>query len=185
MAKNKVAALVCAAFATFALSSCTQGVEVDRAVGLPTEFPIPAIAFVEAVEQSVDEKIGEDANGSASISDVGLSDASVGSTSSVTAPSGSSGGTQAPPGGSNVETHAHNWTYHEATYENKPVYAARVVCSCGQVFSTQGEWSAHNKALVLQDPASGHSYSVRDVQVGSDSVLVSAAYYSCSCGATK
>lgn len=191
MRKKIIATAAALVLGTLMLAGCSQQ---------PAEEPADEVA-VESVEALEGEAAADDSEqpaateGQSSGSTSKPSSGSSGSTSGgsvATTPStggsgnsGSSGssGTAAEP--STPPAHEHSWTHHPAEYVDEPVYAARIVCSCGQVFSTQGEWSAHNKALVLQDPASGHSYSVRDVQVGTEKVLVSGEYWTCSCGATK
>ena len=204
--RKKIAATAAAALAALALAGCSQS-SVEEAVKVPTEFPFPSIQAEAGEPAEGSEKDAQAPSGAASASKSEAASGSsakpsAGSTSggssgsTATAPSGgSSGGSSgASSGGSSSskpaeeqkpQAHEHSWTHHPAEYYDQPVYAERIVCSCGQVFSAQSSWSSHNQALVAKDPESGHSYSVRDVQVGTERVQTSAEYWSCGCGATK
>ena len=182
MKKQIVALAVAAALSSLIISGCSQ-TGVGKAVVLPTDFAVPEIAAADG-EISEPEEQGKDL-ASSDGSSVEPS-ASAGSSSKPSSSGSSAEGSGASSGVEpSAPSHEHSWTHHPAEYQDNPVYAERIVCSCGQTFSSQGLWSAHNKELVYADPESGHSYSVRRVQVGTEQVLVAGEYWSCSCGATK
>lgn len=187
MKRQLVTLTVAAALSALALSGCAQA-SVGKVVLLPSDFPIPSIAVA-----------GDEASEGDELSDLSQpepSGSSAGMPSSVVAPNGPaspSGSSSSSGGGGGSDrsdsvsrpsepAHEHSWTHHPAAYQDNPVYAERIVCSCGQVFSTQGAWSDHDSSLGF---GNSHSYSVRRVQVGTEQVLVSGEYWSCSCGATK
>lgn len=110
------------------------------------------------------------------------------SSGNSSAGSGSSGGSSSSgsSSGGSSQGHTHNWV-DQTQYATQPVYATKIVCSCGAVFDNQAAWSSHNQAIVAEDPESGHSYSSKRVQVGTERVPVPGSQYEkCSiCGATR
>ena len=79
--------------------------------------------------------------------------------------------------------HKHNWVQQYKTV-SKPVYEDILTCSCGETFSSNTDWTAHNKA-VKKATGKGHSYSLRSVKTGTTSEKVADGYKCSSCGATK
>lgn len=110
------------------------------------------------------------------------------SSGNSSAGSGSSGGSSSSgsSSGGSSQGHTHNWV-DQTQYTTKPVYTEKIQCSCGATFSSVGAWTAHNKAIVADDPEAGHSYSPIKVQTGTERVPVSGTQYEkCSiCGATR
>lgn len=112
------------------------------------------------------------------------------SSSSSSSDKGSSSGSSSSSGGSSSsgssQGHTHKWV-DQTQYTTKPVYTEKIQCSCGATFSSVGEWTAHNKAIVADDPEAGHSYSPIKVQTGTERVPVPGTQYEkCSiCGATR
>lgn len=100
----------------------------------------------------------------------------------ATKPSNSGSSNNSNNGSSSAATHEHEWEAQYVTSE-KPVYEEKIVCSCGEVFDTVQDWSAHSKPILLST-GKGHSYSLKDVQVASTTVKELTGY-KCSCGATK
>ena len=99
-----------------------------------------------------------------------------GSGSTASGSSGGSSGKVWVPATTKVIHHdaVYKTVNHPAEYDTIEV----IRCSCGLEFSTNAEWSAHNKSLGF---GNGHSYSVVDKQVlkkaaWSEQVLVSAAW---------
>lgn len=189
MKKKIAAAIVMAALLAFALAGCSQGAgekAADEGFEVGTEAVEPAES--EEVEPAEGQQV-EDADeleANASSSKPAASNNSGSSASKPSSGNNSSGGSNGSST-SKPETpaHEHSWVHHEAVYIENPVYASKLVCSCGSMFDTNAEWTVHNKALVMEDPESGCSYSVKKVQVGTEKVLAEAEYWSCSCGATK
>lgn len=102
--------------------------------------------------------------------------------------SGSSSGNTSSGGSSSSDStskpaHTHSWVEQ---YKNvsTPIYSERIVCSCGDTFSSNAAWSAHNEENLLSG-GSGHSYSVKSVQTGTDTQKVVTGYKCSTCGATK
>ncbi len=110
------------------------------------------------------------------------------SSGNSSAGSGSSGGSSSSgsSSGGSSQGHTHNWV-DQTQYTTKPVYTEKIQCSCGATFSSVGAWTAHNKAIVADDPEAGHSYSPIKVQTGTERVPVPGTQYEkCSiCGATR
>lgn len=105
-----------------------------------------------------------------------------GSNSSSSSGSNSSSGNS---GNSSSSTHTHNWVAQTKTVHHDAVYKEMIVCSCGKTFSTNSEWSAHNKSLLLNDEE-GHSYSVKNAVATTAYDETVTTGYKCSiCGATK
>lgn len=187
MKRQLMTLAVAAALSALALSGCAQA-SVGKVASLPSDFPIPSIA---AMGDEASE--GDELDGSSQPEPSG---SSAGMPSSVVTPDGSapsSGPSSSSGGGGGSDgsdsssepskpAHEHGWTHHPAVYQDNPVYETRVVCSCGQQFGSVGAWDNHDSSLGF---GNSHSYSVREVQVGTEQVLVTGEYWSCSCGATK
>lgn len=175
MVKKAFAVLaMLAAIAIFA--GCAQ-TGVERAVSLPSDFPVPDLGI--EVREADEEEAGEESQGSAA-GENATTPSGASNSSSESSDTATGSASVAPP--QQELAHEHSWVVHEAVYQESPVYAERIVCSCGQMYSTQGEWSAHDSSLGFGE---SHSYSVRRVQVDTDTVLVSEGYSSCACGAVK
>lgn len=124
---------------------------------------------------------------------------------------GGSGTTTAPSTEPSKPAHTHSWVYHDATYKtvhhdaeyktvhHDAVVDERYVCNgCEQSFVDSSSLSAHKKEAIRNGNTACTSSRVDNVVVKAaydeqviikdawdEQVLVSAAYYSCSCGATK
>ena len=147
-----------------------------------------AVAAASAATKKATEKASatsHKSNSSSSSSNKGSS-----SSSSSSSDKGSSSGSSSSSGGSSSsgpsQGHTHKWV-DQTQYTTQAVYATKIVCSCGAVFDNQSAWSSHNQAIVAEDPESGHSYSSKKVQVGTERVPVPGTQYKkCSiCGATR
>lgn len=138
-----------------------------------------------AKEQAADNKPAS-SNDSGNSGSSSNDNASSGNSGSSASSGGSSSGGGSEP--SKPAAHTHDWVYHDAQYKTvtKPVYSSKIVCSCSKIFNDTDEWNVHNEAIMLSGNR-GHNYSSEKIQTGttSEQVLVSGAYYSCSCGATK
>lgn len=99
-----------------------------------------------------------------------------GSQGAPAASDGSGGGaSQAAP-----SAPAHTHSFQPVYYTTQVQVGSQVVCSCGQTFSSNGEWTAHNKADLLSG-GPGHSYSVQPIYQTQQLV----SHYQCSCGAIQ
>lgn len=173
---KKVIAVLAMLASVAVIAGCAQ-TGVERAVSLPSDFPVPDLGI--EVWEADEEEAGEESQGSAAGENATKpSGASSSSSESSDTATGSAG--VAPP--QQEPAHEHSWVVHEAVYQESPVYAERVVCSCGQMYGNTGSWDTHNQSLGFGE---SHSYSVRRVQVDTDTVLVSEGYSSCACGAVK
>ena len=158
----------------------------------PSPSPSEDVASEEAIaggeaEAATDSGNTSSGGSSGSVSTGGGSaSSSAGGSSSGGSAGGSTGGGSASTGGGNsgsgaVSTPAPDpnagKTWHEAVTEQvwivdsparqEPIYATRVVCSCGEVFNTVDEWHVHNKAL---GRGNGHAYSTQDYISGYNTI---------------
>ena len=105
------------------------------------------------------------------------------STSQSSSSSGSSSASKPAQAQPSAPAHEHNWVQQYKTV-SKPIYEDILTCSCGETFSSNTDWTAHNKA-VKKATGKGHSYSLRSVKTGTTSEQVADGYKCSSCGATK
>lgn len=165
-----IAALVCAAFLSAKASGDPQAQKIN--ISAPDELPVVSLEGFEQADESANQNMALNEQAGQSQGSQQANQENQGQ---------SKPSDNAASGSGNVEEHTHSWAYHEAVYRDDPIYASRIVCSCGSTFSSEESWDSHNKAA----GPPGHSYSVRQVQVDTARVMVSPEYWSCSCGATK
>lgn len=185
MKKKIAAAVAMTALLALVLAGCGQGAaeekasEGEGAAGTEAVEPAEGDASEPADEQQADEAADKPASNATS-----KPAASNSSGSSASKPSSNGGSSGSKPAESKPQApaHEHSWVHHDAVYIENPVMEKRVVCSCGQTFSSQAAWDSHDSSLGFGE---GHSYSYKSVQVGTEKVLAEAEYWSCSCGATK
>lgn len=92
-------------------------------------------------------------------------------------------GSSAPAAQPSKPAHEHNWvaqTTQKKVIDSPAV--SKLVCSCGNAYSSKSEWTAHNKPLAIA--GEGHSYSAQSTPEKSHMETVTTGY-KCSCGATK
>ncbi len=133
----------------------------------------------EAIQAAKDKAEEAVESGDASVAGAAQASGNAGQQASGSAGSGSSSSapSQAAPAPS-APSHTHSFQPHY--YTTQVVVGSQIVCSCGATFSSNGEWTAHDKAGLLNG-GPGHSYSVQPIWQSQQLI----DYYYCSCGATQ
>lgn len=145
---------------------------VDTATGNAAANPN---ADKEKVEEAGEQAEGEDENPSAEDAPASAqkpSGSSGGGNAGGTA-SGSGGGSASGGGsgssssstGAQQQPHAHNWVAQtaqkwvqdSAAWTEQVKVGSHILCTCGQTFNSDSEWTAHDKSL---GPGNQHGYSV-------------------------
>lgn len=107
------------------------------------------------------------------------------SNSSATNSSSTNSNSSSSSSSSSTSTsHTHDWDYHEAVTHEETVYTTKTVVVCN-VCGAQNIDRSHMEAHALAgEGGSSHNETIK-VASGTKTVTDKAAYYSCSCGATK
>lgn len=103
--------------------------------------------------------------------------------SAASTPSAPSVSTPSTPSAPSAPAHTHNWVAQTTQkYVVDQPAQSKIVCSCGAVFSSKADWTAHNKPLAIA--GGGHSYSAQGTAEQGHYETITTGY-TCSCGATK
>jgi|GEM_PF-4779296 len=85
---------------------------------------------------------------------------------------GSGGGNTTPPKPEPIPIYCCNGVPHPVTREEpnmveRPMFitVTKIHCSCGLIFDTNAQWTAHNKQIMIETMGGGHSWSGRTEQV--------------------
>ena len=202
----KLALAVCAgaailAVAMFGLTGCGSGATVDKVTdGIDASGVTPVELTVSEVSEDADEPEAEAdeprQSGGATLNSNGNTNtppaASKPSSSSGSNGNGSSSGSSGSASTPSAPSHTHSWTYHEAVTEqvwiSNKVWVGWYVCGhCGAKTHTSSDAKAHQREHIIETGVS-YAYGTDgyyEDQGHYETRTVSAARYSCSCGAMK
>lgn len=185
---RKVPAALSALLVALALGGCSSAsVEHVGVSGFTVEAP--AIQVDQETTGEEDEQPPDASEATAPAEKPATNTGSDASGASASKPAPSNTGTASKPAAS---AHEHSWAYHEAVTEkvwvSNEVWVGWYVCGhCGAKTYSSSDAKAHQREHILETGVS-YAYGTDgyyEDQGHYETQTVRAAYYSCTCGATK